>query len=695
MELRKMRDLLLEIGTEEIPARFIEPAKEGVKRLVTESLAAHRIAFGAVDVHGTPRRLAVIARDVAELQEEATIIKFGPPANRAFDEAGNPTKAAVGFARSQGVDVGDLHRREKDGVLFVAVEKRESGGPAGAILPGIVADIIPKIPFQKRMRWGAETFEFARPIQWLLVLFGDEPVSVTIADVTSGATSLGHRFLSPGTVKIPHPSLYRSILKDNHIVVDEDERLRIIREGIAAIEKAAGGKAVDDDELVKEILYITEYPHPLKGTFDESFLSLPKEVLVNVMKSHQRYIPLEDGRGNLLPAFIFFANTIPRDDTVVIRGNEKVLRARLADARFFFEEDLKTSLYDLQDRLSTIVFHVKIGTVKEKTVRTGSVARYVASVAGYGDGEKIGKAAKLFKSDLLTHMVGEFPELQGTMGRIYARAHGDDDDVAMAIEEHYLPAGVDGSLPRTELGTIMSIADKLDSLAAFFSVGITPTGNLDPYALRRQALGLMRIVIEKGLHIPLSDAIAVVYTSGEDIKGRVSIDETSKTLKEFISTRFKFSMIEENHNQDFIEAVLPYVEEDIYDGYLRLRALETQKSLDDFQRLMVGFRRVFNITKQLSGDMAVEKRRFVLPEEEALFAMYETRKEEYLNALSCRDYGEATAILVGFKETIDAFFEKVFVMDKDEGVKNNRLALLKSVKDMFLAFGDFSKIRVE
>jgi glycyl-tRNA synthetase beta chain len=690
-----LNDLLLEIGTEEIPARFIEPAKEGLLRLLSEGLTHNRIPFTSISIHGTPRRLAALVSGVAAKQDETTTVKFGPPANRAFDESGAPTKAAAGFAKSQGVAVEDLRRGIKDGVEFLTIEKLESGRTTEEVLPGLLKDALARIPFQKRMRWGTETFEYARPIQWLLVLLGAKPIDFAVADVVSGKTTYGHRFLSSGPVTVDDPSGYRDLLRRHSVIVDEEERLAIIRRGVAAIEAETGGRAIDDEALVREILYITEFPYPLKGAFEEAFLVLPKEVLVNVMKSHQRYIPLESSGGALLPYFIFFANTAPTDPAVVVKGNEKVLRARLADARFFFDEDRKTPLISLYDRLQAIVYHVKLGTLKEKVDRVEHLSGHLARLFGFGDLKKVERAARIAKTDLLTHMVGEFSELQGVMGRIYAGHQGEDAEVATAIEEHYLPTGPDSDLPQTAVGTIVGIADKADSLVSFFSVGVTPTGNLDPYALRRQALGIIRIAIDKGIHIPLGDLITASYESGASIRKRLSLEETKAAVADFLATRFKFAMLDGDRNQDFIEAVLPFVAVDIFDGYRRLRALETQKSLEDFSRLMVGFKRVFNITKQLSGPMAVDPSLFAFPQEEALFALCRESTEPFHALMAERRYEEALAILVGFKETVDGFFDKVFVMDKDEAIKNNRLALLKAVKDLFLTFGDFSKIRIE
>jgi len=690
-----VRTLLLEIGVEEIPARFIEPAKEGLSRLLHESLSSSRIPFGTIETLSTPRRLTAFVHDVAERQEEMVTVKFGPPHNRAFDESGNPTKAAAGFARSQGVAVEELKKGRKDGIDFVVVEKTEGGAETAMILPGLLKDVVSRIPFQKRMRWGSESFEFARPIQWILVLYGREPIEIGIADVKSSNTTFGHRFLSNGPITINDPSEYVDTLRANSVIINETERMAIIEQGIAAIEKEVRGKAIRDMDLIREILYITEYPYPLKGGFDPAFLTIPKEVLVDVMKSHQRYIPVLDGNGALMPYFICFANTIPADDMVVVKGNEKVLRARLADAEFFFEEDKKTSLSDLYERLSTIVFHVKLGTLKDKTDRLTGICRYLCHVLGYNDTPKMEKAARIAKADLLTHMVGELPELQGVMGRIYAKDQGEDDEVALSIEEHYLPSSGSSALPVTDLGAIIAVADKIDSLVSFFSVGISPTGNLDPFALRRQTLGIIKIAIDRKLHIPLDELIRTAYAGGDKIAKRLSFEETKALVTDFIVARFKFSMIDEGRNQEFVESVLPLVSADIYDGYLRLMALESQKSVEDFQRLMIGFKRAYNITKQVADEHDVDTSLFREKEEQTLFEVYEGNKEMFFSTMDRRRYDEAIAILVSFKEGIDRYFDKVFVMDKDEGIKNNRLALLKKIRDMFLIYGDFSKIRIE
>ncbi|HME41752.1 MAG TPA: glycine--tRNA ligase subunit beta [Syntrophorhabdales bacterium] len=688
-----MKPFLFEIGVEELPARFIQPAKEGLLKLLGEGLDTARIDHGRITVYGTPRRIAALIDNVAEMQRDNVTVKYGPPAAKAFDAEGNPQAAAIGFAKSQGIDVSELKIVKKDANELICVEKLEKGRSSLDVLPDLLAGLISRIPFAKKMRWGAGDFEFARPIQWLVALLGEAVIPITVAGITSGNRSRGHRFLSKGLLTITHPSRYVEDLKAAFVIVNEAERLATMMEGIRAIEGETGGRAVTDDALIQEILYITEYPYAQMGRFEADYLDLPRAALVNVMKGHQRYIPLEGPDGALLAAFVFFANTIPKDPQQVTHGNEKVLRARLADARFFFEEDKKVKLETLYEKLSAVVFHERLGNLKEKSERISQIALSIGKEQGV-DARAVGKASELLKADLLTHMVGEFPELQGIMGRIYALAQGEKEKVARSIEEHYYPVGVSGALPESDLGTVMALADKMDTLAAFFSVGITPTGNLDPFALRRQALGFIKIVINRGLHIPLQELIGIAHGALR-VKGKLPLETVRQTLTDFILTRFKFSMIEEGHNQEFVNSVLPAALDDIYDGFMRLRALETQKSIEDFVRLMIGFKRVYNITKALTDTAEIDTGLLTDREEKDLFHLYSEERGPYFSAVRAREYEAGLAILVGFKETIDTYFDKVFVMVEDERVRSNRLALLTKIKDMFLTYGDFSKIRVE
>jgi glycyl-tRNA synthetase beta chain len=673
-----VKSFLLEIGCEELPARFIKPAKEGIAKHLEEGLTSQRITHSEIRLMGTPRRLAVLIDEMDEKQPETTIVKFGPPAARAFDESGNPMPAAIGFAKSQGVDISELKIKKKDNADLIAVEKADPGRLAKDILAEILPDLISRIPFQKKMKWGSTTMEFGRPLHWVVALLGEEIIPFDISGFMSSNTSRGHRFLAPGNVTIHNMESYVSTLRDHYIIVDEKERMNMMAESISVIENQNGAKALIDQKLLEEIQYITEYPYGLLGSFEEKYLDLPRIVIVNVMEGHQRYIPLEKTDGSLLPGFIFFANTVPVTPKEVIRGNERVLRARLADGQFFFDEDKKVNLETLSDKLDAVMYHKKLGSTKNKTLRVEQIALNLVRQLNLPIEPKISRCATLFKADLLTHMVGEFPELQGSMGKIYATYQGEDPEIATAIEEHYFPIGTDGELAKSDLGAVMGLADKLDSLIAFFSVGITPTGNLDPFALRRQAIGSIRTIIDKGYPINLGETFTVGYDALV-AQNKVSKEDLFATLPEFMSARFKFLMLEEGHNQEFVNSILPAVATDIYDGCMRLKALESQQSIEDFGRLMVGFKRVFNIAKSITETRTVNPAQLIQKEEKDLFDLYREKKDIFSDTMRQRHYGDAINVLVSFKETIDAFFDKVFVMVEDEAVKENRLSLLTCI----------------
>lgn len=690
-----MKDLLIEIGTEELPARVIQNAKEAFLASLQEAFSSKRIGFEKSIAFATPRRIAALIYKVASKQEETVVLKYGPPVNIAYDDSGNPLPAAIGFAKSCGVQIEELKRVKKNDVYVLACEKKEGGKRTEDILPEIIKDALEKIPFPKKMRWGFGSFEFARPIRWLLILFGEKVIGMRIADVESGSITYGHRFLARGPISIETPSQYLSKLKEAYVIVDEKERKKMIMEGLERIEEETGAKAFYDETIIDEILYLTEYPYALKGTFDPSYLSLPEPILINVMTSNQRCIPLLKKDGTLLPYFIFFSNIIPKDEKVIVKGNEKVLKARFDDAKFYFEEDRKTNLFDLYEKLENITYHEKIGNMKQKAKRIEGLAEYLNFYLNYENSAKIHRTAKLLKADLATRMVAEFPELQGKMGRIYAQLSGEEEDVCLAIEEHYYPISSESKLPSANLGTIFSLADKIDTLVSFFSCGITPTGNLDPYGLRRCAIGFVRTVVEKKIHILLPELIAHAYEEGKSIKNRLPLDLVRTQVIDFVVTRFKFLMTERGYEQDLVESVIPQASIDIYDGYLRLSYLKEIKDNPEFERLLIGFKRVFNITKKVDVEGEVKRELFEKEEEERLFSIYTEKREPYVSHLANKRYRDALFLLMELKDPIDAFFDKVFVMVEDEAIRTNRLTLLKGIKDMFILYCDFQKIRSE
>ena len=680
-----MVDLLLEIGTEEIPARFVEEATASLLQLLRDSLERERVTYSSMEACATPRRLAVFVYGIAPRQKDTIEIKYGPPLSVAFDQGGRPTKAAIAFARAQGVSVEELRAFEREGKRFVGVEIREEGKDVREVLPAIVGSVIPRIPFSKKMRWG-EGIEFARPIRWLLCLLDGTVLPVSIGGIQSGPFSFGHRLLSKGKVFVEGVKAYKEVLRKAYVIVDDTERLKMIEEGVRRIEREINGRAIYDEALLKEILYITEYPFPIVGRFDEGFLSLPKEVIMNVMRAHQRYIPLERD-GVLLPRFLCFANTLPKDEALIRKGNEKVLRARLEDAKFYFDEDRKVRLDSLYEGLEGLIFHSRVGTMKDKVERVRVVAEFLAERLGYEHTSRLQRALRLMKADLLTHMVREFPELQGKMGAIYARLQGEEEEVARAIEEHYLPSSKQDEVPKTRLGTILSMADKMDTLCSFFSRGIVPSSDKDPFGLRRQALGLLRILVEGRMHVDLESLADVALgAAGGD-------GEVREEVLEFLKGRLRFYLVEEGRRKDLVEAILPYAEVDPYEGVRRLACLE-ERTLD-LSELLVGFKRVYNMTKgsHLVGE--VEEGLFEWDEERELYSLLKRKEDEYRGLISKRDFHSAISILLGFKAPIDRFFEKVFVMVEDRAIRENRLKLLGRLRDMFLSFADFSKIEME
>ena len=491
------KELLLEIGTEEIPAAFLPKAITDMEDMIRKIFSEKRIGHGAVKAMATPRRLCLYLADVAEKQEDQLIEKMGPAKRVAFDENGNPSKALAGFARGQGMNIEDLTTVTTEKGEYLCARKMISGEETKALLPDILAKFIPAIPFRKSMRWSDRELRFARPIHWVLALFGGDIVPFRIENITSGRETQGHRFMSPEPIEVKDYKDYLAKTREKFVIVDPDERRRIILEEADKAAAAVGGKVLRNDELLEVVTFLIEYPTAVCGSYDAGYLELPAEVLITSMMSHQKYFPVVDDKGKLMPYFITINNTLARDPSVVARGNEKVIRARLSDARFFFQEDQKISLDKRAEDLQKVVFHSQLGTSFDKVQRFRKLAAYIAEQVNPALLATVDRAATLAKADLDTQMVGEFSELQGVMGREYALIAGEKPVVAKAIYEHYLPIAAGGELPTTDEGAIVSIADKLDTIAGFFGVNLIPTGTADPYALRRQALGIINIILDK------------------------------------------------------------------------------------------------------------------------------------------------------------------------------------------------------
>jgi len=685
-------ELLLEIGTEEIPARFIPPVLAEMQASFAKRLEQERIGYGAVTTYGTPRRLALMATGVAERQAESTEEIMGPPKAVAFDAGGQPTAAAQGFARAQGVSVSDLAVVETERGPYVAVKKHAAGMATQERLAEWLPDWILGLSFPKSMRWGSLAITFARPIHWIVALWGTEVVPFTVGDITSGATSYGHRFQAPGPISLTsaEPTAYMEALKEARVLVDPAARKARLEGELAGAGAAVGGQVVPNEALVEENTFLVEYPNLTVGNFEDKFLALPDEVLITAMREHQRYFSLRGTDGKLLPHFIAVNNTLAKDPVVVQQGHEKVLRARLSDAMFFFQEDRKVPLDKWVEELKGVVFHSKLGTSYEKMERFRSVARYLAEHLLPSKMEQVSRAATLCKADLVSGMVGEFPVLQGIMGREYARLSGEAPEVADAIFAHYLPRHAGDVIPETLVGALVGMADRLDTICGCFGVGLQPTGAADPYGLRRQALAIINILATHKMYLDLPGAIGFALALLKD-KLTQPVEQTAEEVLEFFRTRIQHMLTGEGNSFAVVEAVLSAAFTDVVEALAKVQALEEVRQGLDFAALAVAFKRVINISRDAEA-VAVDTALFEAGAERDLFAAAELMEQRVNQALPARNYREVCKALADLKAPVDRFFDDVLVMAEDPRVRANRLALLVRISQTFLKMADFSRI---
>ena len=678
------KDLLLEIGTEEVPAHVMPHLLADLKRLAGDVFAERRLAYDSLRTIGTPRRTALLVTGLAERQEDISTETRGPSVAIAFDAEGKPTKAGAGFARGQGVDPAALIQR--DGYVYASVHER--GAETAQLLTELLPELIRAIPLPNSMRWGDLDFRFIRPIRWIVALYGTEVVPFTLANVTSGNTSRGHRTLSPQDFVISSPADYETACEKAYIIVDPVRRRSMITEQINEVAKAAGGTAEITPDLLEEVLYLVEYPTALSGAFEEKYLALPAETVITPMRDHQRYFPVKAADGSLLPVFITVRNGGREHLDVVAHGNERVLRARLADAQFFFDEDRKKSLAEHREKLKTVVFQQGLGSMYEKTERlmelvTAIVEELAPDEAAYEAMEPDARrAAELSKADLVTGMVTEFTELQGIMGREYALLDGEKPEVARAIDEQYMPRFAGDELPQSDLGFALSVADKIDNIVGTFSRGKIPTGSQDPFALRRQALGLVLMLIDHKSGLLLSD---LVEEASDLYDLDVSLCQKMQVyVADFIRLRLKNVLTERGVRYDVQEAVLTDVDF-VADVPVRAAYVERLLASDGADALVQSFVRVGNIARMTETGV-VDPTLFVAQEEGALHAAYE-------RAVAARAEGADTLPAEqALAAAIDAFFDAVMVMDKDERIKKNRLTLLKAIDNYLLYTADYSKI---
>lgn len=711
-----MEKLLFEIGTEEIPAKFMPGILKQLKELAAAKMQELRIPFEDITVYGTPRRMAFIAGGVAETQADVVVEAKGPSVKIAY-VSGAPSKAAQGFARGQGVDVKDLVVRDN----YVYAVKHLAGQPVVELLPGLLMDILTSLSFPKTMRWADYEFRFVRPIRWMVALFGDQIIPVEICGVKSGKFSMGHRFMQQslkaaaesqgllsaalskvgnkvysalagvkGAVEIPSAGDYKKVMYDNFVMVDQDERRALILQQIKDLAAQNGGEAEINEDLLEEVNYLVEWPTALCGKFEEKFLSLPKECIITPMREHQRYFPVLDEDGNLLNKFITVRNGGSEHLDIVTHGNERVLRARLSDAEFFFNEDRAVKLEDRLEKLKTVSFQEGLGNMYDKSERLVKMAEMLRfAINTPVDEEELRRCALLCKTDLVTGMVIEFTELQGVMGREYALLDGEKPEVATGIFEHYLPRFAGDALPATTIGRIVGIGDKLDNICATFSRGLAPTGSQDPYALRRQALGVINILLDANYHISLAKIIAgTLYLL--DIKP----EETGKLvpqIMEFFKQRLRNLLMDQGIRYDVIDAVFADKRnDDVVDLAARCKALAAYVEAGNAEPLVQVSVRVSNLCKKIEKEVAISGALFKDESENKLHEVVAAVSKEIIPEIVLYDY--AAVLKAGEKviEPVNTFFDNVMVMDEDENVKNNRLAMLEEVRGIVNAVGDLS-----
>ncbi len=677
-----MGKLLLEIGTEEIPAGYILPALRQMETLLREGLDKNRLHCGAIKTFGTPRRLGLYAEDLPDKQATLTEELMGPSVKVAIGADGQPTKAGLGFAKGQGVDFSGLQKKDTPKGAYLFVVKTHQGEPSIKLLPGILTDVIRSIAFPKRMRWRGPALSFARPVRRIMALFETDTVEFELNGIKSGRTTVGHPFLSGHIVNVKKADLssYKDLLRKEMVIVDVDERKTMLREGINKIMKRHGS-VLKDEELLDEVNNLVEYPFPVECAFPDEFLSVPQEVVEEVMISHQRYFPVEDTDRRLLPRFVVATNRGEREARLAVEGNERVLRARLADAKFFWEEDRKHSLKDRLEGLKDVVFHEKMGSYWERTERIDRLSAYLALKLGLTDAERdaLHQAALLCKADLLTQMVTEFPKLQGVMGYHYAREEGLPEEVARAILEHYMPRYAGDNLPETRLGTILGLADKFDTLCACFSVGLIPTGSQDPYGLRRQCQGIIRILESQGFALSLQDVLAAALEDFPAAKGAAA-----KEITAFFRDRLYQTSVERGNRYDIVNAVLGAGFDDISDLTTRVGVIFELSKSDCWQELVTLVERTFNIGKNVPSAGDVEEGLFQQDEERLLWDLYVKNKDKISSLIDDKKYKEASKLFCEiFADPVHTFFDKVFVNVDDEKLRNNRLLLIKRINELY------------
>ena len=687
----RKKDLLIETGTEELPPKSLALLASALAEGVRRGLEDKDLEHGEYSWYATPRRLAVIVRDLAPGQADKQVVKRGPAVSAAYDQAGNPTRAAQGFARSCGVKVEELARLETDKGSWLSYSYLAQGSRTGELLPAIIEQALAGLPISRRMRWGDGDIEFVRPVHWVTLLFGADLIRATVLGVETGRATRGHRFHHPQAIELSEAGEYSDRLQaEGRVIADFEERKKQIRQVATEAAQARGGRALVDEDLLDEVTALVEWPVAVAGSFDEEFLKLPREVLIASMQSHQKYFPvLRPDTDELTAGFISIANIDSASPDAVRRGNERVIRPRLADAAFFWERDRKQTLESFGTGLDKVVFQQKLGTLADRSARIESLGRYIAGQLGFAT-DPVARASRLAKCDLLSDMVGEFPALQGIMGRYYALGSNEPPEVARALEEQYMPRYAGAGLPGTNTGRVLALADKLDTLTGIFAIGQGPSGDKDPFGLRRAGLGCLRIMIEYALPLDLEACIAhSAGTFPDAIEARARVHE----VFDFMLERLRRYYLDDGVSPAVFDSVQACRPTRPHDFHLRVLAVSAFLQLPEADSLVTANKRIRNILKQAGyGSPAA-------PDETLL--VEKTEKDLYAQMRLCGtgehvgrgDYAAVLSSLAGLRDHIDAFFDEVMVLCDDVSLRNNRLALLSELRNMFLTSADVSRLQ--
>lgn len=706
------KDALLEIGTEEIPALYLEPTRVELAQVAEKIFTEKRIKYKKIYTYATPRRLTLYIEGLAEKQDDLIQEIIGPAVNIAYDSAGRPLPPAIGFAQNYGLPVESLTRKKMEKGDYVCLRIREEGQANEKILPEIFIQIIVSLPFPKMMIWEETKVRFIRPIRHLLALHGNKVIKFSLAGVNSGKHTYGLFPILRKKIEIPTPTRYLPLLRNAYVLVDQKERKEVIKKLATQIAKKTGGEVYFDDLLLDEVTYLVEYPTAVLGKFSSQFLTLPREILITCLVKKQKFFPLLDKEGNLLPYFIGIRNGISEHLEIVQEGYQRVLEARLTDAKFFFDQDRKTSLENKVEKLKGVIFHEQIGTLYDKSKRIAEIANWLGNnlstypeSIGAGqpiNSQTVNRISLLSKADLVTEMVKEYPELQGVIGRIYALNDGEDEKVAYGIEQHYWPLTSEGNLPRITEAAIVSLADKLDTVVSDFALGLIPTGTADPYGLRRQASAILRILKEKNWSIPLAELIEQTWNLlPATLKTNLEKQSVINNLFEFFHSRLETLLTEEKIRYDEINAVLKVGYNDIPATFARTHALQKIRQLPDFEPLVISFKRAANILEQAKKtgirveELGVKEELFHEVAEKELWQIFSRLTEEVNILLEKKDYEETLKKIVFLRTPIDQFFDQVLVMTEDENLRNNRLGLLKNIVNLYLKIADFSSLVLE